>query len=243
MAGDVTSSGNVSQTALLMLFRNIVAGDQAAALQQLAQSPSLAQLALITGAARENASVYFFTEISHYTYAGDTALHMAAAAHQVAIVTQLISNGAHVSAQNRRGATPLHYAADGAPGSTYWDPTAQYVIVEQLIRAGADPNAEDKSGVAPIHRAARTRCTGAVRALLDHGVDVRIQNKQGSTPLHLAIQTTGRSGSGSKESRAEQAAIIRLLQDHGAHPSDKDANGKAVIDAVKSDAIRALLTW
>lgn len=242
MAGDVTSSGNVSQTALLMLFRKIVAGDQAAASQQLAQSPSLAQLALITGAVRETASEYFFTEISHYCYAGDTALHLTAAAHQVAIARQLVSKGANVSASNRRGATPLHYAADGAPGSTSWDPIAQYAIVELLIKAGTDPNAKDKSGVAPLHRAVRTRCTGAVRALLDHGADVRVRNKQGSTPLHLAIQTTGHTGSGSKESRDEQATIIRLLLDHRAHPSDQDANGKSVIDAVKSAAIRALLT-
>lgn len=217
-------------------------GDPAAALKQLTQSPTLAQRALITGAARDSATAYFFPEITHYCYAGDTALHIAAAVHQVAMARALLSNGASVSAQNRRGAAPLHYAADGAPGSSYWNPTAQYEIVELLIKAGADPNAVDKSGVAPLHRAVRTRCTGAVRALLDHGADVRGRNKQGSTPLHLAIQTTGHSGSGSKESRTEQATIIGLLQSHGAQRSDQDTSGKSVIDAVKSDWIRELLT-
>src|SRR6185436_18484959 len=124
-------------------------------------------------------------EINHYAYAGDTPLHIAAAAYQTEIAEELVSQGANVSARNRRGAEPLHYASDGVPGSAAWDPDAQYAVVEFLIRAGADPNAEDKSGVAPLHRAVRTRCTGAVRGLLTNGADAIRGNRSGSTPLHL----------------------------------------------------------
>ncbi len=85
-----------------------------------------------------------------------------------------------------------------------------------LIDAGADPDATDKSGVTPLHRAVRTRCAAAVNALLDGGADVRRQNKSGSTPLQLAIWTTGRGGTGSPESKAQQEEIVRLLQRHGA---------------------------
>lgn len=49
-------------------------------------------------------------------------------------------------ARNRRGAEPLHYAAD----TNRWDPTAQAETIEYLISIGADPNALDGSGVAPL---------------------------------------------------------------------------------------------
>ena len=143
-------------------------------------------------------------------------------------------------ARNRRGAEPLHYAADGAPGAPAWDPDAQYAIVEVLIAAGANPNAKDKSGVAPLHRAVRTRSTAAVRALLAGGADTLERNKSGSTPLHLAIQNTGRGGSGSAASHEEQTKIIRLLLDRGARPSDKDSAGRSVRDCVKADWILSL---
>jgi ankyrin repeat protein len=223
------------------LFRTIASRDRATALRLLAESPLLARRAVTVGATREAASAYFFKEITHYAYAGDTALHMAAAAYETGIAKELISKGANVSARNRRGAEPLHYAADGAPGSPAWDPDAQYAIVEFLIAAGANPNAEDKSGVAPLHRAVRTRCTAAVRALLTGGAEIVRRNKSGSTPLHLAVQDTGRGGSGSAASRAEQKEIIRLLLGHGARPSDKDSAGRSVKDCVKTDWIHALL--
>lgn len=71
------------------------------------------------------------------------------------IAEELLSRGADVSARNRRGAEPLHYATDGIPGSDAWDPEAQYATVELLIKAGANPNSEDKSGVAPFGHGAR----------------------------------------------------------------------------------------
>ena len=123
---------------------------------------------------------------------------------------KLIGMGGDVRARNRRGAEPLHYAADGGPGSRAWNPAAQAATVTSLIQAGADPNAVDKSGVTPLHRAVRTRCASAVRALLDGGADGRRKNKNGSTPMRLATRTTGRGGSGSPESKAQQVEIVRL---------------------------------
>jgi Ankyrin repeats (many copies) len=84
------------------------------------------------------------------------------------------------------------------------------------IAAGADPNAVDKSGVTPLHRAVRTRCTAAVKVLLESGADIRRKNKNGSTPMQIATRTTGRGGSGSPEAKAQQAQIVRLLEQHGA---------------------------
>ena len=229
------------EPALQTLLQVIAARDQSAASRLIAAMPLLARQAIAVGATREAASGCYFEEITHYAYAGDTPLHIAAAAYQTAIVEALVSNGANVRARNRRGAEPIHYAADGVPGSPAWDPDAQYAVVECLIASGADPNAEDKSGVAPLHRAVRTRCAAAVRALLANGADVRRRNRSGSTPLHLAIRNTGRGGSGSAASRGEQAEIIRLLLGHGARPSDKDGAGRSVSDGVKAEWIRVLL--
>src|SRR5207244_12025408 len=126
----------------------------------LARSPDLARHALRIGASRQSTTPYFFSEIAHYVYAGDTALHVAAAAYQREVAQQLVAKGAKLGARNTRGAEPLHYAADGAPGSTHWNPDAQAAIVEYLIEAGDDPNSTDNSGVTPMHRAVRTRCAG-----------------------------------------------------------------------------------
>jgi hypothetical protein len=196
------------------LIAAIVADDGARVTHLLAADPALARAAVKDGATRQAAAENYFAAIGHYVYAGDTALHVAAAGHRPAITEQLLALGADVHARNRRKATPLHYAADGAPGAPQWNPDAQAAVITALILAGADPNALDQSGVAPLHRAVRTRCAAAVRALLFGGADPRLANKSSSTPLHLANQTTGRGGSGSPEAKAEQVEIVALLEEN-----------------------------
>ncbi|HEY1605874.1 MAG TPA: ankyrin repeat domain-containing protein [Allosphingosinicella sp.] len=196
---------------LWRLMTAIASGDDSAVPALLAASPRLATTALDRGATRAAGAERFLTEIGHHVYAGDTALHVAAAGHRPGIARTLIGLGADVAARNRRGATPLHYAADGAPGSPRWDPADQSASIAILIAAGADPDAADKSGVTPLHRAVRTRCAPAVAALLDGGADPRRQNGNGSTPIMLATLQTGRSGSGSPEAKVQQAEIVRLL--------------------------------
>jgi hypothetical protein len=74
--------------ALMDLLRAIAAGD-------------------VRGATQRLASEYFLSEIAHYVYAGDTALHIAAAAFNPALVSDLIGRGAALSAKNRRGVFSL----------------------------------------------------------------------------------------------------------------------------------------
>jgi Ankyrin repeats (many copies)/Ankyrin repeat len=183
--------------------------------------PGLAIARARNGATRQHAQEHYFDQIQHYLYGGDTALHIAAAAYRFEIAPQLIALGSDVRARNRRGAEPLHYAADGMPGSPGWNPSAQAATIACLIHAGADPNAVDRSGVTPLHRAVRTRCAAAVRALLDGGADVRCRNKNGSTPIRLATRNTGRGGSGSLEAKTQQAEIVRLLEQRGTRRKDR----------------------
>jgi ankyrin repeat protein len=70
--------------------------------------------------------------------------------------------------------------------------------------------------VTPLHRAVRNRCAAAVGALLEGGADAGRKNKSGSTPLQLALLSTGRGGAGTAAAKAQQAEIIRLLEQHGA---------------------------
>ncbi len=223
--------------ALIDLVRVIIDGDLAEASRRLRAAPILATIALPVGAKAKKPADYFFTEIRHYIYGGDTALHMAAAALSRPMAELLVTHGADWNAKNRRGAVPLHYAADGNRSA----PPAQACVIEYLISLGADPNAVDKSRVAPLHRAVRTRSLEAVRALLDGGANLRQPNGSGSTPLHLAVQTTGASGSGSDEARTQQTEIIKLLLERGANPSDKDSKGKRVDQAATSEWIKVLL--
>jgi hypothetical protein len=241
MASKKNNKRETDDSSLMDLFRAIISGDLRLISRSLAKSPSLASQALAIGASRGTPKPYFFSEIKHYVYAGDTALHVAAAAYRRDVARELVAKGARLDARNRRGAQPLHYAADGIPDSAYWNAEAQAAIIEYLIDAGADPNSADKSGVAPLHRAVRTRCAATVQALLAKGADPLLKNKTGSTPLHLAVQTTGRGGTSSTPSRNQQQEIIRLLLGSGAKPTDKDAHGKTVLQSAVSNWVREVL--
>jgi Ankyrin repeats (3 copies)/Ankyrin repeat len=229
--------GGADENELMALMASIASGDTAKVWGAVAASPELARMSARHGASRAEASGYFFPQIRHYLYAGDTPLHIAAAAFRFEVAQFLIDTGANCAAANRRGAEPLHYASD----CNTWNPAAQVATIECLTRAGADPNATDKNGVAPLHRAVRTRCAAAVQALLSAGAKPDLANQNGSTPLHLAVQTTGRGGSGSPEAMEQQRQIILLLRQHGAPLARKDGSGRTVDQAARAGWIRELL--
>jgi len=237
-----TARDQAGQSALLMpLIQAIVSGDEAHAVSLLTVSPFLATQAISRGPTAEQALDFFFREIMHYLYAGDTPLHAAAAGYQTGIARELVRLKADLAAKNRRGAEPLHYACDGGPTSHTWNPRAQANMVTFLIESGANPNSFDKSGVGPLHRAVRQRCTSAVEALLRGGADVRLKNKSGSTPLHLAVQNTGRGGSGAAESKSCQEEILKLLLTAGGDLKARNALGKSVIESVQSEWIYSVV--
>jgi hypothetical protein len=203
-----------SDRSLRRLIDAIVGDDGKLFSALLGGSSALAIASFSQGATRQGSSPSpcFIKEIGHYIYSGDTALHFAAAAYRQKLADKLIQAGANVRAKNRRGTEPLHAAAVGIPGSPRWDPASQAETIFCLIEAGADPNAQNMDGATPLHRAVRTRCAGAVRALLGHGADPAIRNKNGSTAMQLALRTTGRGRSGSPEAKAQQQEILLLLR-------------------------------
>ena len=180
--------------------------------------------------------------LPHWIYAGDTALHAAAAGHRLEIARLLISAGADVCAsKNHRRGQALHYASDGYLDHPSWDASRQVAMILLLLGAGADIHAQDRNGATPLHRAVRTRCAAAVACLLDAGADATIRNKPGSTSFHLAVQNTGRGGSGEEKAKAAQREIINTFLAHGVSAAVKDANGKTVLQWAKSDWIRQII--
>ena len=195
------------------LVAAIAAHDSSAVDRLIAASPNLATASFSMGVTRTEAKANFVEAVGRYIYAGDTALHFAAAAYEADLVRKLIAAGADVRARNRRKDEPLHAAACGSPGSSFWNPAAQAATIVCLVEAGADPNAVNMDGAAPLHKAVRTRCALAVRTLLACGADPRLVNKSGSTPMMLADLTTGRGGSGSPEAKAQQREILLMLDE------------------------------
>ncbi len=206
---------------LWSLFKAIASGDRDRVLRIIESTPRLASTPTKTGASRQTSLPYFLDAIQMHVYAGDTALHIAAATYRADIAEELIAKGASVAAKNRRGAQPLHSAATGNPKSKHWNPDAQVATIVYLIGAGADPNAADKNGATPLHRSARTRCAAAIRALLANGADYSRRNKNGSTPLDVTVVNSGRGGTGSSAAVEQQLDIIRILTEAGARLSDK----------------------
>ena len=181
-------------------------------------------------------------ETIHWLYVGDTPLHLAAAALQVRAAKLLLDYGGDANAQNRRGATPLHYVCDPRPKSGgVWKPESQKDLIDLLIQHGARVEHVDRGGASALHRAVRARSPVAVGALLKAGarVDSRLKTR-GSTPLHLAVQATGAGGTAGAID--EQLEIIRLLLQYGANSGAKDCKGQTVLDRATNERVRNALT-
>lgn len=197
--------GVSSGSDLIALLQAIGSGEHGVAGELLDAAPELA-LARV-----DRTDEFFLPECRAQVYAGDTALHAASFAYDTEVASQLIAQHADVRARNRRGAEPLHAATIGGPGSDNWNPARQQAVIAFLVQSGADVDAEASGGVTPLHRAVRNRCSGAVETLLQLGADPHLTNDSGSTAFDLAQWTTGRSGSGSIEAKAEQQRIIEIL--------------------------------
>src|SRR5262245_4696369 len=129
-------------TTLVELLAAIVA-DEVKAVRLVRATPEIARARV--------ANERLVKEVPHHLYVGDTALHLAAAALRPLAVAALIEAGADANAENRRGATALHYACDARPKGKTWNPSTQRSVIELLLDAGSDIERKDKAGAAPLH--------------------------------------------------------------------------------------------
>lgn len=114
---------------------------------------------------------------------GDTALHWAAAAGDVASVGMLLAAGASVAATsvNRHGWSDggfvaLHWAASGGDVAT----------VRALLTAGTPVDALTDVRATALHCAAEAGQVAVIRALVDAGASVEARTDYGETPMHCA---------------------------------------------------------
>lgn len=112
----------------------------------------------------------------------DTVMHVAARLGDVELVSFFMGYGVDVDPTNGPGDTPLHLAAESAPGGE-----ALTVTVRLLVELGADLNVLNSRGESPLMLCCR-RDGGAhtARYLLEMRADAEACTRLGDTPLQIA---------------------------------------------------------
>uniref|UniRef100_A0AC35TVH6 Non-specific serine/threonine protein kinase n=1 Tax=Rhabditophanes sp. KR3021 TaxID=114890 RepID=A0AC35TVH6_9BILA len=108
---------------------------------------------------------------------GESSMHIAAGAGHDQVVLFLKSQGVPVNCQDRRGDTPLFWAARNGHAK----------IVRFLCRdKGVSINHVNKSGESALHVAARYAQITSLQTLLDCGANPNIQDETGESAMHIA---------------------------------------------------------
>ena len=145
---------------------------------------------------------------------GFTALHHAARAGNIEIMTFLLGHGADIHALNRNNNTPLHSAAYGnQPNAIRW-----------LLEHSADKRMKNKDGDTPLHSAAWKGSNLSIEVLSDESC-IDIPNIEGDTPLHLAAWNNQLDA---------VRALIRCKAD--LHTKNHDGNTPAKLAEIKGHA-------
>ncbi|KAF8474426.1 hypothetical protein DFH94DRAFT_129537 [Russula ochroleuca] len=158
---------------------------------------------------------------------GVTPLHLAAADYgRVEVVRVLLEHGANVGAEDNKGRTPLHEAADyrrieGNYGRVEGYVSGKVELVRVLLEHGANVGAEDSEGRTSLHVAAEHAKVEVVRLLLEHGANVGAQDNEGRTPLHKAVAR-----------EYGMVEVIRVLLEHGANVGAQDSKGRTPFQMV-----------
>ena len=113
-------------------------------------------------------------------------LYIAATKHDVAIVKELLKNGANVHQTNAVGHTALHSCLRCNYGNDVSQNDKVLKTVKTLIANGADVNKQDENGYTPIHYACYNGNSDIFQFLAENGADLTVRNKQGFTPLEVA---------------------------------------------------------
>jgi ankyrin repeat protein len=116
---------------------------------------------------------------------GQTALHSAVSASNVAAVQHLLARGANFSlCEKKRGWSPLHVAAFSNRGTEILD----LIFEAKKTKAGNEgiDDVDDKRGMTALHWAASSSNVITAEHLIKKGADLHCQTNNGLTPLHVA---------------------------------------------------------
>ena len=133
--------------------------------------------------------------LAPYITGGETALHAAIRANQVAFARELLRQGVSLSAQTLedKSRSPLHLAAH----------LGHTELVELLLAHGADVNAGEVGNWRPLHEVSHTGHLPIAKLLYGAGADVNAVATGGWTCMHQA------SGNGHPQ-------VVQFLLDNGA---------------------------
>ena len=138
------------------------------------------------------------TDLEKLDPAGENAMMLAALNDDVTFVNMLIAKDAEV---NKKGWTPLHYAATNGHDD----------VVKVLLDHSAYIDSGSPNGTTPLMMAARGGHLSTVKLLLDEGADLRLKNQIGMTAVDFAKQY--------HEKDVAEGLAARLASMQGAGPS------------------------
>jgi cytohesin len=150
-----------------------------------------------------------------------TALNDAVLADDLPMVELLLAHGAKPDLMDKdKSRTPLESAIL----------RRRTDIAEALIAKGAAINVRDRRGQTPLFTAVTYGTPALVAFLLDRGAKADVADGDGHTPLLEMLSDRGlrESGDGedalrhAAERHAERLAVLRLLLDRGAFPTDEE---------------------
>ena len=181
------------------------------------------------------------SEIFHWIYEGDTALHLAAAGYRVEIARFLLAAGADPNAaMNHRRSSPLHYAADGYVNGPAWDAKRQVKTVRCLLEAGADVNAQAR--MAPLLCTARSAHDARPRQNACFKLAPIRRGETNPGPRHFILRCKTPVAA-EPVPRWQKAHNDRSspISTFGVSTGLKDGEGKSVFDRAKRGWMRSML--
>ncbi len=157
------------------------------------------------------------------TSEGVTPLMRAALSGNTELVSLLLMHEASCATSNKKGATPLHYAAQGE----------SFRCVLMLCDLDTI-NKQNNDGHTPLMLAATYKHIDNVELLLRSGANPHIQDKYKRTALMLAVQALQEE----KDDNDRCKAIIELLHEHNTDVDTQDSEGNtALMHAVMLDRL------
>jgi ankyrin repeat protein len=151
------------------------------------------------------------------------------------VAQALFNHGTDVTAQDRRGLTPLHLAAGGhvklalillehsavSPAQVWlgWTPlrlasSAEHVeLTRILLERGANATSHDENEASPLHWASSRGDAEIARILFEHGADANARDNDKRTPLHWASQQG-------------HCELVRVLAEHGVYADARDNDNR-----------------
>jgi ankyrin repeat protein len=175
---------------------------------------------------------------------GMTVLMMVGGGASVEFVRLLVEHGASVRAKGTTfSRSVLLIMAAHADASVL-----QYILEQG---AQADINTKDTEGTTPLAEAAMNGNAGAVKLLLERGANPNIAGSDGGTPLHYVAHDFMRSEQAAsfvpqsdvekekpRDYLAEDAAVVKLLVEHGAKLELRNKAGKTPMEMAQAAGCR-----